>query len=116
MHNASVFINAGRIGALVAVLLAVIVFSAGSRFWLNRSLLATWLIFVGILGILLAALGYGLGWYPRTWQPWITGALWWVLAVLFVGWTLAFLTEQTKTTRAAERDARRPVGQGSDGS
>lgn len=111
------FANAGRIGAIIAVTVALILFTAGSRFWRNQALLATWFIFAGIELILFTALGYALDWYPEGWQPWITGSLWWVLAGVFIVWSGAYAREQTtKPGAALDAGYHRGRGQGSDGS
>ena len=94
MVRAALFGTSGQLAAIAACTLALVFFTAGTRFWRNPALLATWLAFFGVDVALLSGLGFTLHWYPRGVDLWISGVVWWFLTVVWLFWCVAYVVEQ----------------------
>jgi hypothetical protein len=80
-----------RIYAALMVLSCFAAYTVLTKWWRDLALLATWLLFVGLLSVLVLALTSRYDWYPAEWKPWVTAVVWLFIGTLFLGWLLAYL-------------------------
>lgn len=83
-----------RFFALAGVLVAVFVFATGSKWWRNKSLRATFYLFMSILLVLLHGLVSGSHWYPAEYRLTIITVQWFLIGGVFFLWSVSFIREQ----------------------
>lgn len=110
MIDADLWPNVARLFALVSILFAVGVFATGSKWWRNRSLRATFYLFMSILLVLLHGLIAGNDLYPIEWRPTVTVAQWGLIGLVFLWWSISFIREQFRPHPAGEVTQNRRVG------
>jgi hypothetical protein len=97
-----------RLGAAVMVLLCFTAYSLLTRWWRDLALLATWLLFVGLMSVLVLAVTSRYDWYPVEWKPWVAAGVWLFIGALFTAWLGAYLWTQLRPVRLRHAaDARR---------
>lgn len=92
-----------RLYAAVIVLSCFLAYTLLTRWWRELSLLATWLVFVGIFAVLALALTSRYDWYPVEWRPWVTAGVWMFIGLLFTAWLAAYLWSQLRPVLIARR-------------
>lgn len=95
-----------RIGAAVMVLGCFLAYTVLTKWWRDLALLVTWLLFVGLLSVLVLAVTSRYEWYPTEWKPWVTAGVWLFIGGLFTAWLGAYLWTQLRPIRR-RRDADR---------
>jgi hypothetical protein len=88
-----------RIAAAVMVLACFAAYSLLTKWWKDLALLATWLLFTGLLSVLALAVTSRYQVYPDEWKPWVTAGVWIFIAALFAGWLVAYLWTQLRPVR-----------------
>lgn len=95
-----------RLSAAVAVIGCFVAYTLLTKWWKDLALLATWLLFVGLLSVLMLAVTSRYDWYPVEWRPWVTAGVWMFIAALFFGWLAAYLWTQLRPVRVSAADRR----------
>lgn len=95
-----------RIYAAFILLACFGAYSLLTKWWKDIALLATWLLFTGLLSVLVLAVTSRYQWYPDEWRPWVTAGVWLFIGALFTGWLVAYLWTQLRPLRR-RRDAER---------
>lgn len=88
-----------RLGAAVMVLACFAAYSLLTKWWKDLALLATWLLFTGLLSVLVLAVTSRYEWYPEEWKPWVTAGVWLWIGALFTAWLGAYLWTQLTPVR-----------------